>query len=109
LDAGFDCINLDTAAFCAYYRIPSHAKFTINGEKKTAFDLRKGMSFEATIITGDTETVVARLTYLSLYSPCGVPFGSSIPIPGSAYPLLHLLALEYLISLADGRIYCALC
>jgi len=42
------------------YRIPNHAKFTINGEKKTAFDLRKGMSFEATIITDDTETVIER-------------------------------------------------
>lgn len=42
------------------YRIPNHAKFTINGEKKTAFDLRKGMSFEATIITDDTETVMER-------------------------------------------------
>lgn len=42
------------------YRIPSHAKFTINGERKTAFDLRKGMSFEATIITDDTETVIDR-------------------------------------------------
>jgi LPXTG-motif cell wall-anchored protein len=42
------------------YRIPSHAKFTIDGKKKTAFDLRKGMSFEATIITDDTETVIGR-------------------------------------------------
>jgi hypothetical protein len=42
------------------YRIPNHAQFTINGEKKTAFDLRKGMSFEATIITDDTETVIER-------------------------------------------------
>ncbi len=42
------------------YRIPNHAKFTIDGEKKTAFDLRKGMSFEATIITDDTETVIER-------------------------------------------------
>ena len=42
------------------YRIPDHAKFTINGEEKTAFDLRKGMSFEATIITDDSETVIER-------------------------------------------------
>jgi len=42
------------------YRIPSHAKFTINGEKKTAFDLKKGMIFEATIITDDSETVIER-------------------------------------------------
>jgi hypothetical protein len=42
------------------YRIPDHAKVTINGEKKTAFDLRKGMTLEATIITDDTETVIER-------------------------------------------------
>jgi hypothetical protein len=42
------------------YRIPEHAKFTIDGEKKTAFDLRKGMSLEATIITDDTENVIER-------------------------------------------------
>lgn len=42
------------------YRIPDHAEFTINGEKKSAFDLRKGMIFEATIITDDTETVIER-------------------------------------------------
>lgn len=43
------------------YRIPEHAKFTVDGEKKTAFDLRKGMSFEATIITDDTENVIERI------------------------------------------------
>lgn len=42
------------------YRIPNHAKVTINGEKKTAFDLRKRMTLEATIITDDTETVIER-------------------------------------------------
>jgi hypothetical protein len=42
------------------YRIPSHAKITINGEKKTAFDLRKGMTLEATIVTDDTQTVIER-------------------------------------------------
>lgn len=42
------------------YRIPNHAQFTVNGEEKSAFELRKGMSFEATIITDDTETVIER-------------------------------------------------
>jgi hypothetical protein len=51
-----------------------------------------------------------RAAYLPfLYSPCGVPFGPSIPVPGSAYPLLRLSALECLTSLADDRIYYALC
>lgn len=40
------------------YRVPSHAKFTINGESKTVFELRKGMRFEATIVTDQQESVV---------------------------------------------------
>ena len=41
------------------YAVPSHAKFTVNGQAKTVFDLRKGMSFEATIVTDEPQTVVA--------------------------------------------------
>ena len=41
------------------YMVPSHAKFTVNGQPKTVFDLRKGMTFEATIITDEPQTVVA--------------------------------------------------
>lgn len=41
------------------YKVPSHAKFTINGRDKTVFELRKGMNLEATIITDSTETMVA--------------------------------------------------
>lgn len=41
------------------YKVPSHAKFTINGQEKSAFDLRKGMTLEATIITDSTESVVS--------------------------------------------------
>jgi len=39
------------------YQVPSHAQFTINGQKKTVFDLKKGMTFGATIITDSPETV----------------------------------------------------
>lgn len=39
------------------YRIPSDQKFTINGEQKTAFDLRKGMNVAATVVTDSPETV----------------------------------------------------
>jgi hypothetical protein len=42
------------------YQVPSHAKFTVNGEKKTVFDLKKGMDFEATIITDEPQTIVAK-------------------------------------------------
>lgn len=41
------------------YSVPSHAKFTIEGKPKTVFDLRKGMSLEATIVTDSEETVVS--------------------------------------------------
>jgi hypothetical protein len=42
------------------YKVPSHAKFNIDGKQKTVFDLRKGMNFEATIITDEPQTVVAQ-------------------------------------------------
>jgi LPXTG-motif cell wall-anchored protein len=41
------------------YSVPSHAKFIVNGEEKTVFDLRKGMSFQATIVTDEPQTVLA--------------------------------------------------
>jgi len=41
------------------YKVPSHAKFTIGGKPKTVFDLRKGMTIEATIVTDEPQTVVA--------------------------------------------------
>lgn len=40
------------------FNIPSSAKIMVNGQQKTPFDLRKGMIFEATIVTDDTHTVV---------------------------------------------------
>jgi hypothetical protein len=52
---------------------------------------------------------IALLTCLSPYSPCGVPFGPSITVPGSAYLWLRLSALECLNNLADCMFYYALC
>jgi hypothetical protein len=40
------------------YKVPSHAIFTVNGQKKTVFDLKKGMKFEATIVTDEPQRVV---------------------------------------------------
>ncbi len=40
------------------FKIPRDAKFTVNGQTKTAFELRKGMVFEATIVTDDTHMLV---------------------------------------------------
>src|SRR6266853_2534256 len=39
---------------------------------------------------------IALRTGLSLYSPCGVPFGPSLIVSGLAYLLLRLSALECL-------------
>ena len=48
-----------------HYRIPSHAKFTINeSEGKTAFDLRQGMAFKATIVRDEPETVLERTKHM---------------------------------------------
>ena len=41
------------------YRIPKDQKFTIDGQEKTAFDLKKGMNVSATVLTAVPETVVA--------------------------------------------------
>jgi len=40
------------------YKVPSHAKFTIAGKEKTVFDLKKGMSINATIVTEEPKTVI---------------------------------------------------
>jgi LPXTG-motif cell wall-anchored protein len=40
-------------------KVPDGTKFTIEGEKKTVFDLRKGMKFTATVMTEAPETVVS--------------------------------------------------
>ena len=42
------------------YNVPSHAKFFVDGKEKTVFDLRKGMNFEATIVTDEPQTLVAQ-------------------------------------------------
>jgi len=41
------------------FKVPSHATFTIDGQKKTVFDLKKGMTLEATIVTDEPQSVVS--------------------------------------------------
>jgi hypothetical protein len=41
------------------YTIPDHAKIKLNGRDATAFDLKKGMMLEATIVTDEPQTVTA--------------------------------------------------
>src|ERR1700685_1007725 len=54
--------------------------------------------------------LMSRTAYLPfLYSPRGVPFGPSITVPGVAYLLLRLSALECLNIPADCMTYFAFC
>jgi hypothetical protein len=41
------------------FSVPDHAQFTIHGQPKTVFDLRKGMNVEATVITDSEEKVIS--------------------------------------------------
>jgi len=104
------------------FRTPSDAKFVVNGQPKTAHDLRKGMMFEATVVTDDTHTVVSqnktvvgqapapplpRLVGVMLFprelSPAPTPVASvtaehawaeaRLPQTASPLPLLGLLGL----------------
>jgi len=65
------------------YKVPSHATFTIAGKKKTVFDLRKGMTLEATIVTDEPETVAS-------FSKSNVGQAPAPPTP----PLLGVLLIQ---------------
>lgn len=41
------------------FNMPNDAKFTVGGKPATAFDLRKGMKIEATVVTDEPQTLVA--------------------------------------------------
>ena len=41
------------------FNLPKDAKFTVDGKPTTAFDLRKGMKIEATVVTDEPQTLVA--------------------------------------------------
>ncbi len=51
------------------YNIPKGQKFMVEGEEKTAFDLRKGMKVTATVITKVPETLVAEEKKLGQLPP----------------------------------------
>jgi LPXTG-motif cell wall-anchored protein len=55
------------------YKIPKDQKFTIHGEEKTAFDLKKGMKIKATIVTEEPQSVVAQETKVSGHMPAPPP------------------------------------
>jgi hypothetical protein len=41
-------------------KVPGDTKFNVNGKQITAFELKKGMKIEATIVTDSTETVMSQ-------------------------------------------------
>ena len=45
------------------FKVPDHATFTINGEQKTVFDLRKGMKIKATIVSDEEKSVVEQAKF----------------------------------------------
>ena len=103
------------------YKIPKGQKFMIDGQEKTAFDLRKGMNVSATVVTAVPETVVAQqrkvtgsappppptpplegalLIETPAPAPAAAPAPSapeppptSLPKTGSVMPLIGLLGL----------------
>ncbi|MGD0730817.1 MAG: LPXTG cell wall anchor domain-containing protein [Terracidiphilus sp.] len=42
------------------FTVPKNAEFTVNGKPKSVYDLKKGMNFEATIVTDSSETVMSQ-------------------------------------------------
>jgi LPXTG-motif cell wall-anchored protein len=60
------------------YSVPSHAKFFVDGQPKTVFDLKKGMTFQATIVSDSTETVVSQ----SKATTGTAPAPATVPLVG---------------------------
>jgi len=104
------------------YKIPKGQKFMIDGQEKTAFDLRKGMNVSATVVTAVPETVVAQQRKVTgsappppptppaegallIETPAPAPVAAapapsapepppaSLPKTGSVMPLIGLLGL----------------
>jgi len=68
------------------YRIPEDQKFMINGQEKTAFDLRTGMNVSATVVTDSPETVLSENRKVTGQAPPPTPAlaGALLFIPRAA-------------------------
>jgi hypothetical protein len=62
------------------YKVPEGTTFNIGGEKKTVFDLRKGMNVSATVVTETPETVVASNRMITGQAPPTPPAPPSAPV-----------------------------
>jgi hypothetical protein len=76
------------------FEIPKNAKFFVNGQEKTAFDLRKGMTFTATIVTDGGETVVSQTKNVTGYVPLPkfMPRASVLLFHGPGYAVAPAVA-----------------
>jgi hypothetical protein len=54
------------------FDVPSHAKFVINGKPMSVFDVRKGMTIEATIVTDSEGSVVEKTKSSFGYTPAPI-------------------------------------
>lgn len=111
------------------FEVPDHAKFSIDGQNKTVWDLRKGMKIKATVVTDDEHTVVERnklafgqapppatprevgVLLFRLPQPEPVtlasaePAADTLPKTGTLFPLMGLLGLSGIgASLALGAV-----
>ncbi len=71
-------------------KVPDGTKFTSGGEKKTVFELKKGMKFSATVVTDSPETVVSQqrsVTGTGAPPPPPAPI-AYIPPPAPEAPLV---------------------
>lgn len=77
------------------YTVPSHAKFIIEGEEKTVFDLRKGMKIKATVVTDEEQTVVEQTKLASGQAPpVKIPQLGVLLFHPSSQPQLTLASTE---------------
>ena len=65
------------------YKVPSHAKFFVGGKPMTVFDVRKGMTLEATIVTDEEHTIVEKAKSNFGYAP-----------PPTIQPLFDVLLIQ---------------
>jgi sortase A len=77
------------------FKVPSDAKFTIDGREKTVFDLKKGMKIKATVVTDDEHTVIEQSK---------LAFGQAPPItPREVGVLLFLTPTQPQVTLASAE------
>jgi hypothetical protein len=64
------------------YKVPQGTTFNIGGERRTVFDLRRGMNVSATVVTETPETVVASKRVVTGQAPAPVtpPVTASAPV-----------------------------